>query len=86
VTTGGTAYCWGDNRRGQLGNNSTVSSNIPVAVLGGLTFAAVSAGDDHVCGVTAGGTAYCWGDNLRGQLGNNSTVVVSTTPVRVSGP
>ncbi len=41
----------------------------PRAVGGGLTFAQISAGALHTCGLTAPGTAYCWGWN-RGMLGN----------------
>ena len=71
VTTGSAAYCWGNNSAGALGNNSTKDSHTPVAVAGGLTFAAVSAGttcrSDHFSGA-----AYCWGLNDDGQLGNNS--------------
>jgi alpha-tubulin suppressor-like RCC1 family protein len=32
ATTGGVAYCWGSNGAGQLGNNSTTQSLIPVRV------------------------------------------------------
>ncbi len=85
VTTGGAAYCWGANNYGQLGNaGDNFWEATPVAVSGGLTFASVSAGFDHTCGVTTGGAAYCWGDNGYGELGNG-TSTSSTTPVAVSG-
>ena len=66
------------NAYGQLGNNSTTDSTVPVAVnttpgaLAGKTVTAITAGVDHTCAV-ADGKAYCWGYNDYGQLGNNST-------------
>jgi len=82
VTTAGAAYCWGDNRSGQLGDETTTFRTSPVAVLGGLSFAAVSAGELHTCGLTTAGTVYCWGSNASGQLGDGTTTD-SHVPVRV---
>lgn len=38
LTTGGAAYCWGDNQYGQQGNGSNTNFRTPVAVSGGLSF------------------------------------------------
>ena len=85
----GTAYCWGDNTNGQLGNGTTVASAVPVAVAapaGGpvLQFTQISVGLDAACGITVDRAAYCWGRNQGGQLGNGSTIN-SPIPVKVSG-
>jgi len=69
----GAAYCWGNNEQGQLGNSSTVSSPLPVAVtatgvLAGKTITAITAGSNHTCAI-ASGAVYCWGYNESGQLG-----------------
>jgi alpha-tubulin suppressor-like RCC1 family protein len=79
-----TAYCWGDNSSGQLGNGTTTNSATPIPVSGGLSFSTVVAGGNQTCGVTTAGAAYCWGDNSSGQLGNGTTIS-STTPTPVSG-
>lgn len=83
--TGGAAYCWGYNSKGQLGDNSITQSNVPVTVTGALTgktVTSVEAGIRHTCAV-ANGAAYCWGENAYGELGNNSTTQ-SNFPVAVS--
>jgi len=72
------AYCWGSNDNGRLGNDSTTSSLVPVAVytggaLSGKTIKAISAGGLHTCAIASDNQVYCWGDNTYGQLGNNST-------------
>lgn len=84
LTSAGAAYCWGVNGVGQLGDGSTTSSLVPVAVSGGLSFSAVATGYGHTCGLTSSGAAYCWGWNDGGQLGNGSTAS-SSTPIPVSG-
>jgi alpha-tubulin suppressor-like RCC1 family protein len=73
LTHDGAAYCWGVNINGQLGDGSTVSSNIPTAVGGGLTFQSIEAGSLHTCGITVSGETYCWGYNDQGQLGDGTT-------------
>ena len=83
LTAAGEAYCWGDNTDGLLGNGSAAGINTtPVPVQGGLTFASVSAGRFHTCGVTTSGTAYCWGSNRSFTLGDG-TNENSLVPVRV---
>ncbi len=85
LTTAGKMLCWGANGNGQLGDNSTTNSNLPVPV-GNLTnaVAAITAGYLHTCALTASGAASCWGYNSNGQLGNNS-ITDSHVPVPVNG-
>src|SRR5213592_735706 len=68
VAGSGAAYCWGTNTYGGLGDGTYGNNRLtPVAVSGGLTFAAVSGGALYTCGVTTSGAAYCWGLNNNGQ-------------------
>ena len=85
----GTAYCWGRNSRGQLGNNTTIDQPLPTAVLGvgggpAMSFASIETGQ-HTCALDVTGAAYCWGYNQQGQLGDG-TKTDSSTPLAVIGP
>jgi hypothetical protein len=85
LTTDGSAYCWGQNGRGQLGIGSTGGNEpAPQLVVGGHTFQTVSGGRDHTCAITTDGDAYCWGWNSRGQLGNGSTSGTEPVPQLVT--
>jgi alpha-tubulin suppressor-like RCC1 family protein len=82
---GGVPECWGWNAFGQLGNNSTTDSHVPVVVSGfsGGGVQAISAGYEHTCAVNNNGALLCWGGNTEGDLGNNS-MTESNVPVPVS--
>lgn len=80
----GSIWCWGLNQKGQLGNDSTTDSQIPVQVVGGGIYTAVETGSYHTCGLRDDGSVWCWGENMQGRLGNNSTSD-SDQPVQVAG-
>ncbi len=87
VTGDGAAKCWGYNNNGQLGDNSTDDSPIPVQV-SGLTsgVVAVSTGNYFSCALTKAGGARCWGDNG----GTNQTLGAgpggdALEPIQVTG-
>ena len=72
VAVDGTAYCWGDNESGALGDPSTPSDCgdlnhsacrrfVPAPVRGALHFTSISTGMFHACGITVDAKAYCWG-------------------------
>lgn len=83
-----TVQCWGMNDSGQLGNNSTANSNVPVTVAGLQgEIVAINAGAEFTCAQNDAGEVFCWGDNSTGQLNDGTTtnrlVAVKTDPNRV---
>jgi alpha-tubulin suppressor-like RCC1 family protein len=83
LTAAGKAYCWGDNRAGQVGDGSTTDRLRPVEVAASASFEELSLGATHTCGRTSGGAINCWGGNGRGQLGDG-TRGNRTRPVRIA--
>lgn len=77
----GNLFCWGVNTYSQLGDGGTVNQNRPVIVnvsvlAGSLSYADLSLGGGHSCGLSTNGNIDCWGQNNSGQLGlgNNSNI------------
>jgi alpha-tubulin suppressor-like RCC1 family protein len=74
IVSEGTAYCWGRNDHGQLGNGKSDSSATPVNVVAKKSdpipaFVHVGVGDTTTCAIGDDGSGWCWGSNANGQLG-----------------
>jgi len=69
LSRGGTVWCWGINRRGQLGDETTENRLKPVRVSGISAAIPITAGATHTCAVTRREGAKCWGSNATGQHG-----------------
>jgi alpha-tubulin suppressor-like RCC1 family protein len=90
VALDGSAYCWGNNNYGKLGDNTTTHRSTPVQVHGvgdsGMlsNINSISLGLYHTCASASDGTAYCWGSNGWGKLGDG-TSSQREVPVQVHG-
>jgi alpha-tubulin suppressor-like RCC1 family protein len=85
LVSDGSAYCWGRNHAGQLGNNTAIDASEPQLVVGDARFINITAGSLHTCGVAVNGRAWCWGENVSGQLGAGVSTPASGRPLAVSG-
>lgn len=72
--------CWGYNGYGQLGNNSTTTSRVPVYIYqnGQIVDEVISdlgGGTNRGCAVVKSGKSYCWGLNSSaGQIGDGTRI------------
>lgn len=69
----GSAWTWGSNAYGQLGDGTVINKSSPVSVIGEHSFVQVSVGDSHVIALKEDGTAWAWGNNSYYALGIGNT-------------
>jgi alpha-tubulin suppressor-like RCC1 family protein len=89
VKIDGTLWAWGNNTRGQIGDNTAITKSSPVQI-GALTnWSKVQAGtiNDSIRGgfsvaVKTDGTLWTWGFNPNGQIGDN-TIITKSSPVQI---
>lgn len=76
ITNNNIVWCWGNNERGQLGNEKIAFSQAKPSVVSGLStdLITISAGGHHTCALEGDHTVKCWGFNGAGSLGNGTTV------------
>lgn len=84
IALNGSAYGWGMNASGQLGQGDVIPKSSPVAVLGGFKFNSLSPRDAAILGITTNNFAYSWGINTNGQLGLGD-VTPRSSPIAVLG-
>jgi len=86
IRSNGTAWCWGRNWSGGLGDGTITNRSSPVSVVGGFTdWVQISSGELHTMAIRANGTAWGWGSDFNGQLGNDFSSVSRSSPVSVVG-
>ncbi|MBK7155525.1 MAG: hypothetical protein IPH72_27750 [Sandaracinaceae bacterium] len=69
----GQTWCWGQNDRGQLGENAGGVGLRPTVWRSDAAMAWVDVGWSQICGGSTAGALICFGENRDGQLGSGST-------------
>lgn len=87
IKTDDTAWCWGLDSDGELGNGAETSSTSPIAVTGGHTWKQIATGYNHTCAIKSDDTMWCWGSDYYGSVGTGGGDADpdQQSPVTVSG-
>jgi alpha-tubulin suppressor-like RCC1 family protein len=90
TVSGRSVRCWGQNDKGQLGDNNLGTNLENSSSVTSVQFSDTSntlrsdklvAGSNHVCAYSnADNKFYCWGDNSMGQLGRESATATFAQP------
>ena len=82
--TDGSLYMWGNNTRGQCGNNTSVKISSPTQVPGTWKPSVCSSSYAVTNCARSDGTIWSWGDNEYGELGHNSTNAGTSSPTQIA--
>lgn len=80
----GSAWTWGNNSGGALGDGTVTQRSSPVSVIGGFSFIDMTRRNVGCTALRGDGTAWSWGTGSLGQLGDN-TATNKSSPVSVVG-
>ncbi len=91
VTSFGDIFLWGLNSYGQLGNDSTTNSSVPISIYDEIKFELlfnekvnqVSLSEYNSTITTSFGRVFAWGRNNQGQVGDG-TLITRKTPVEIT--
>jgi len=83
IKTDGTAWIWGSNSFGELGDGTTVANSFPVKVISTGRWITICAGQNHTVGLKSDSTLWAWGSNGNYVLGLSSFAERRSSPVQV---
>lgn len=78
IRSDGTLWAWGYNELGNLGNGTTVDSNIPIQIGTDSDWESIASGGGYSCGIKSNGTLWAWGRPILGL----ATYTGSIGPIR----
>jgi alpha-tubulin suppressor-like RCC1 family protein len=85
LASGNRLWCWGDNRRGQVGNGDPQRAAVGQPTqLGTGQWLKLAAGGSHTCAIDDSHALFCWGDDDDGALVDGGSYSTRLLPVPVA--
>lgn len=73
IKSDGTLWCWGENSRGQLGDNTVTHRSSPIQTIAfGTNWKVCAGGQQTSFAIKTDGTLWSWGSAASGVLGSNA--------------
>lgn len=90
LTQEGRVFTWGQNWRGQLGNNDYIERLTPIEITSNFKLnpseriILISLGNSHSAALSSEGRVFTWGYGEYGQLGSGDTEVSKLNPIDIT--